>query len=280
MPTLKVYRHGLTAGIPPAFSPHSRSKRSECRGWSDSSTRSNNAFLRSVRESDLTGNGLSLTLTLRDCPPTHAEWAALRRAFIKRCERRGLVRGHWVTEWQRRGVPHLHGALWFQDSPPDVMSLWCDIASEYQAGRSSQHMAGIYDAVGWFQYLGKHLSRGLQHYQRCPENIPAGWMRTGRMWGHLGEWPLTPPVTLQVCKKGFYLMRRIMQSRSIAEARAAGKWKSVAYLRRRYKFLSQQRSEVTGFSEWGELGELSIPVGEYLASRGLQFSEKEHDQKD
>ncbi|WP_425527867.1 rolling circle replication-associated protein, partial [Xylella fastidiosa] len=66
-----------------------------------------------VREDKLTGVGLALTLTVRDCPATAQEWQRMRRAWEKRMKRAGMIRVHWVTEWQRRGVPHLHCAIWF-----------------------------------------------------------------------------------------------------------------------------------------------------------------------
>ena len=60
--------------------------------------------------------GLSGSLTLRDCPPSHDDWKTLREALFFRLRRKGLYRLHWLTEWQKRGVPHLHFAAWFLQS--------------------------------------------------------------------------------------------------------------------------------------------------------------------
>ena len=47
--------------------------------------------------------GLSGSLTLRDCPPSHDDWKTLREALFFRLRRKGLYRLHWLTEWQKRG---------------------------------------------------------------------------------------------------------------------------------------------------------------------------------
>jgi len=192
MRTLKLYLHGATMGTPPSQNSHSRSKRGEVGGWSSSATRRNIAFLRSVEPDSLDYSpnqdllvGFAITLTLRDCPPTSEIWHTLRRKFIKRIERMGLVRSHWVTEWQRRGVPHLHGAFWLpvssnQDIPlttATIISHWLAVAAPYGVSYRAQHSSLIHDAVGWFQYVAKHAARGVKHYQRSSENIPEGWKK-------------------------------------------------------------------------------------------------------
>ncbi|MFO5759614.1 hypothetical protein ACLBQR_30010, partial [Klebsiella pneumoniae] len=115
----------------------------------------------SVRTDQLTGAGVALTLTLRDCPPTADDWHKLRRAWEKRMVRAGMVRLHWVTEWQRRGVPHLHCALWFEDRYDIACAVdhWVAVASAYGAGHRGQHGRIIDGPVGWFQYLAKHAAR-------------------------------------------------------------------------------------------------------------------------
>jgi hypothetical protein len=116
MPVIQVYRHGMTAGVPPSMPPSPTHRRGDVQGWSKNATRSNTRFLYSVDETKLTGHGCAVTLTIRDCPPSAQDWKRLREALFVRLRRMGLVRAHWLTEWQRRGVPHLHGALWF-DQP-------------------------------------------------------------------------------------------------------------------------------------------------------------------
>lgn len=133
-----------------------------------------------VRQTDqLTGAGVALTLTLRDCPPTADDWHKLRRAWEKRMVRAGMVRLHWVTEWQRRGVPHLHCAIWFPDAYDTITPTraWVEVASAYGAGLRGQHARIIDGPVGWFQYLAKHAARGVKHYQRTADSIPEGWQK-------------------------------------------------------------------------------------------------------
>lgn len=195
MPVLTEYRHGLTMGNPPGRNDHQRAKRSTVEGWTDASTRRNTRFLYSVDERKLTGHGFGLSLTVRDCPPTGAAWKQLRERFVKRLRRMGMIRMHWLTEWQRRGCPHMHAAVWFDEGLRDrdpmamatIVDHWVALAAEYGAGPRGQHVAQITDSVGWFQYLSKHAVRGLGHYQRSADGIPPGWERTGRMWGYLAN---------------------------------------------------------------------------------------------
>jgi len=231
MRTFKVYRHGFTIGTAPAKNDHDREKRGQVHGWSMSATRRNTAFLRSVYEPDLhqTADGVELgafavTLTLKDCPGTSDDWHKLRRAYMMRLARLGLYRSHWVTEWQRRGVPHLHGAFWFPRHvmPWDIVRAWTDVSADYGAKDRGQHITPITDAVGWFKYLSKHASRGVSHYQRNPENIPPEWKKkTGRVWGKTGDWPVSEPVQLTLDDRAFYAMRRIAKRWRVADARAS-----------------------------------------------------------
>lgn len=153
--------------------------RGDVQGWSEGATRRNTEFLMSVRTDQLTGAGVALTLTLRDCPPTADDWHKLRRAWEKRMVRAGMVRLHWVTEWQRRGVPHLHCAIWFPDAYDTITPTraWVEVASAYGAGLRGQHARIIDGPVGWFQYLAKHAARGVKHYQRTADSIPEGWQK-------------------------------------------------------------------------------------------------------
>lgn len=57
----------------------------------------------------------SWALTLRHCPPTSDDWTRLVKVLQQRLRRAGLLRWHWVVEWQRRGVPHLHLAVYAQE---------------------------------------------------------------------------------------------------------------------------------------------------------------------
>ena len=105
MPVITVYQHGQSSGTPPMRNDHQRAKRDDVTGWSDKTARSNTRFLQSVSLDGLSGHGFAFTLTLRDCPESHDDWHKIRKAFTMRLQRSGMIRLHWVTEWQRRGVP-------------------------------------------------------------------------------------------------------------------------------------------------------------------------------
>lgn len=302
MPVLRVYQHGLTAGIPPGDNNHVRAKRGECEGWTHSSTRSNTRFLYSVHEPQLTGQGFAITLTLRDCPGSHDDWNKLRRAYFERLRRMGLIRAHWLTEWQRRGVPHLHCAIWLPEPQTcserllgdyrgsnsrithygsselfrlqvDLVDHWLSLAGPLGALPHSQTVEPIHNSVGWFKYLSKHASRGLSHYQRSSAGIPEGWRKTGRMWGHLGEWPTREAIRLELDNAGFFAFRRIVRNYRIADARAdgqaSGKWRRLSQARRMLNCNDRKLATVRGISEWIEL-ETQLQITAHLAAMGYQ----------
>ena len=217
MPTVTVYRHGATSGQgnPNAAPP----PRGECRGWSAHAIRRNLLFLYSVDERGLAGlAGAAFTLTVRDCPPTAAEWGKARDSFFESLRREGFYLVHWVTEWQRRGVPHLHLAVYWptgQSVPVRVIvGHWLRITKPWGARLSGQHFSPIWDVLGWNQYTSKHAARGLQHYQRNPDGIPEGWRgaSTGRMWGKLGPWPISEPLRVDLERRAFWGYRRMVRS--------------------------------------------------------------------
>lgn len=258
MPVLTEYRHGMTMGIPPGRNDHQRAKRRPVEGWTDATTRRNTRFLYSVDERKLSGPALALSLTIRDCPPDAADWKAVREAFFQRLRRIGLVRAHWLTEWQRRGVPHMHAAVWFSDEAlaadrfliQTVRDHWCEAAAAYTASPRGQHIMPISDAVGWFQYLSKHAVRGLSHYQRSPDGIPTGWQKTGRMWGHLGEWPLIEPTRYTIDNRAFWAFRRMVQRWRFADARASGERGRIISARRMLQCQDRSAGSVRGVGEW------------------------------
>lgn len=223
MPTVTVYRHGTTAGMgnPKAEAPD----RGEVQGWTHSSISRNIRWLYSVDESALSGTGYAATLTVKDCPPTGADWAAMRRAFVMRMTRAGMIRMHWVTEWQGRGIPHTHCALWFPEGePPDIIGAWLAVSAEYGSLRQGQHVTAIYDAVGWNKYTSKHAARGLYHYQRNPQNVPDGWKgkSSGRVWGYLGDWATIPALKIELDTGGYHRYRRTVRAWRIAKDRLPG----------------------------------------------------------
>lgn len=259
MPIIKLYHHGTTAGTPPGVNTHPRAKRDVVQGWTAKTARANTAFLRSIHLPSLTGEGIAFTLTLRDCPATHEHWKRLREAFLEFLRRNGRLRVHWVTEWQRRGVPHLHGVVYFNTLTSrqyvtihrGILETWCRVAGPYGAAKHAQHIAPIEDALGWLQYLAKHASRGASHYQRSADNIPPGWKgRTGRIWGHVGEWPAHEPMKFEVDQEGFFKWRRIVRAWRLAQARADGHPRRIHQARRMFNCPDKPLSELRGVSEW------------------------------
>jgi len=252
VPVLRILRHGLTAGHAPMKNSHPRAPRGEIQGWSDGATRRNTGFLRSIRERDLHGHGYACTLTLRDCPPTPDAWHAIRTAWEKRMRRSGMIRLHWVTEWQRRGVPHLHVAIWFPTADPSAVAWhWMQLAQVYGALHHCQHVTPIHGPVGWFQYVSKHASRGFKHYQRTSTNIPEVWQsKTGRIWGKSGHWPIDPHHRVSLDASGFFALRRIVRNWRHADARSSGEPRRILAARRMLKAKERKVSELRGVSEW------------------------------
>lgn len=259
MRTLKVYLHGATMGTPPRNNSHLRAKRGNVTGWSSSATRRNVAFLRSVVPDTLMVDhngeylhGYAFTLTLKNCPPTAEDWHKIRKAFVERLRRAGMYRLHWVTEWQRRGVPHLHGCVWATDPKIRLLIIghWLSVAAQYEAGHRGQHVNLLTDAVGWFKYLAKHAARGVQHYQRSSENIPAGWIKTGRVWGYSGEWDTRDHIQIKIEDATYYRLRRLVRSWRKADARQSGDKYRIKSSRTMLECHLRGLSEVRGISEW------------------------------
>lgn len=295
MPICKLYQNGLTAGIAPSFPKNHGAIRGECAGWSVFSSRSNTRFLYSVRAADLpvSSDGssllaLSLSFTIRDCPPSHFSWRTLREAFFLRLRRRGLYRLHWLTEWQRRGVPHLHCALWFDlvtvqvwmdkhypGYPLEAFHVlikadWLYLSAAYRSSVGAQDIKPITNDLGWLQYLSKHAARGAAHYQRAIGSHPVGWRKTGRMWGHLGDFPTNEPLPLNIENPAYYAFRRIVRCWRIANARCSSSPARIVSARNMLRCNELNRSRVRGVSEWIPL-DLSLTIIEYLNDVGYQI---------
>lgn len=254
MPVITVYQHGQTSGTPPMRNDHVRAKREEITGWTTKSARSNTRFLQSVTLESLKESGFAFTLTIRDCPLTHEDWHKLRDAYAKRLARMGMIRLHWVTEWQKRGVPHLHGVAYFPAAeinyPARIISHWCQIAHKYTAAVWSQNCKHITDSLGWLQYLAKHASRGAAHYQRSAENIPSGWTKTGRIWGKWGDWDVREPLRFELDRSGNFAYRRLIRGYRKAIARSTDNGMTIRAARRMLKSNNRAISEVRGTSGW------------------------------
>lgn len=271
MPTIQVYRHGTAAGTPPGANHHPRAPRRACQGWTPRSSRANTRFLWSIDETQLHGVGISFTLTLRRCPETAADWRRLVDLFLRQLEYLGAIRIHQNTEWQARGVPHLHGSVWFPEFiPPDLVERWLKLAAAYGPLPVGQDVAPLRDALSWFQYCAKHASRGCRHYQRSPENIPAGWTSTGRVWGRRGHWPLSSPEKIRVNFDVYHRFRRLVRSYLVANARScrivtAKVARGIRSTRRILKWPDHHGSAVRG---------LGVDIPESVAASLLEFARR------
>jgi hypothetical protein len=256
MPAMKIYPNGATVHSGGNRAP-SKFERGDVKGWTYATALRQRKFLWSVQALKLTGHGYAMTLTVRDCPPDAATWGRMRTAWMLRAARLGADRIHWVTEWQSRGVPHLHAAVYFPDTVPENVQYaylalaWLQVCDSFgaEARWKSQDGKPIDGPLGWLKYMAKHASRGAQHYQR--EGHPEGWLKTGRMWGYRGEWPTVEPIESNLSRPEFYRLRRLMRGWAIADARAAGDRSRAAYLRRAPKLVTDSaRSRFQAVSEW------------------------------
>lgn len=255
MPRVTLFPNGVTASSPRFGTPATVATRGNVEGWSVQSTRRLRRWFYAVDGGALDGNGYALTLTVRDLPPTAADWTATHRAFLKRLRRLGMVRGQWLTEWQRRGVPHLHGVAFFPEDGGDrdeladvVAAHWLQAADEWAPGRSAQVVKPLWGLPGWLQYQAKHSARGVRHYQRA--TVPEAWQSgTGRLWGYVGEWPLREE-QLEVDRRTFWRFRRLLRSWLIAQAREAGDERRAAWLRGMLADPERARSSVRAVGEF------------------------------
>lgn len=243
MAIIKLYNNGITGGKP-GRNITNHQKRSNTKGWSPAVSRRMTKWLYSVGIPNLTGSGYSFTFTVKECPPSPSDWSDLvHNLTTKRFKRLGVVRYQWLTEWQSRGVPHLHGCVYFDNevSHHKLIALWIDLAKRYGAKIQSQNVKPIYDDIGWYKYLSKHAVRGTLHYQRNNANIPPEWNGiTGRMWGKGGDWGVTEPLTFELDNLSWARFKRIIRSYRKAKSRAH--FQSQSVLQDPYKWLMAKRN--------------------------------------
>ena len=285
MPVISVYHGGVSAGCPSTAQNHDRAKRSVVIGWSASSSRSLNTWLKSVDTSKLTGQGFSFTLTFKNSnyPATAQEFHSLRTSYIKRLRRMGAIRIQWLVEWTKAKVPHIHGMVYFPDSDQDyiyqIQKHWLDVTAHLGTKFAGQNSKLIHDADGWRKYLAKHAQRGMYHVQRHPDSIPPDWGKTGRMWGKTGDWPDDFKLRIETANPGYHAYRRIVRSWRVAQARKiktrnlrSAKYRKQAIMSAKTMLRCHDRllSTVRGVSEWIPLA-VSDKVIDLLAQNGYQI---------
>ena len=201
-----------------------------------------------------------------------------------------MLRLHWVMEFQRRGVPHLHCAIWYEPNELDPLTMkradrvrfvdgmesiarhgeqwegtnryvaamavgdWLDLAEPFGAGIKGQHARPIIESVGWFQYLAKHCGRGKDHYQRQMDSLPDAWEKSPRVWGKRGQWVTEDPIEIELTDREWYRIRRLVRYQRVARCRAmlpALGWDSLPPL--------HTKDWARSITEWpGSTGKLSL----------------------
>jgi hypothetical protein len=174
----------------------------------------------------------------------------------------------------------MHTAVYFGRplTPQEKFQLvqhWIDVSEPYGARHISQDIKSISGATGWLQYLSKHAARGAAHYQR--QGKPSGWEKTGRLWGHLGEWPVEEPMRFDVPRAAGFRYRRLIRSWRIADARKepdpVTRARRIRSARGMLKCNDRNLSEVRGLSEWADqdtvIGFLALLASEGYGIRQL-----------
>lgn len=214
MARLSVYPGGTSGGFAgPGVTPESRGDHSTTvRAWSAGSARRLVAWLWSVNPDGLArDDGWALTLTVGETPENAAVWHAARKAFQMRLNRDGAELQHWVIEWTAKGRPHMHMAVYGPgDLSRTALMHWLDVCDKngWPVSARAQHITPITGATGWLQYVSKHASRGVAHYQRL--GAPPGWERTGRLWGKSDGWPVESPLVVDLESHEFHRYRRLV----------------------------------------------------------------------
>jgi hypothetical protein len=258
MPTVSVYPAGGTTNMPPRnISQHQRAKRDVIRGWSPSTTRRLTQWLYSVEADNLTGQGYALTLTMKDTPSDRDALDRVFRALMDRYGRMGVLRLQWVMEFQRRGTPHYHMAIYTPLPLPrggwELVEHWMAVAEPYGAGWNSQKVEKLERVNGWLRYMSKHASRSVGHYQR--QGMPPGWTRTGRLWGKRGDWPtVSEPMRFDLSREAWFRYRRLVRAYRLADARKERdpnrRSARIASARQMLSHPDPKVSQVRGTSEW------------------------------
>lgn len=273
-----------------------RGKRGECIGWTPGAARRNRDFLYSVDVTKLNPegklHGVALTLTTRDVPESSAELHRRIDRWMTRQRRRGLVRLHYVIEFTKRGVPHVHAAGWYDNFEVSAgawgaaaIGDWIEIASASGTHVKAQHGAEIDGVAGWLAYLAKHAARGARHYQRRRALLPAGWQKAGRLWGHSGQWPTDKADVELIPDVAAWWLLRLTRSWLISQARRGRTrgcvhfgpdWKEVSRYRKLLRHGKGDPLSYGRFSMWMPRGTLELLLGAAMVCQ-VQGTELEND---
>lgn len=210
MARVRVWPGGTSGGFP-GLREGAAPPRGVIRGWTAGAARRNSAFLWSVDPTKVETGGWSVTLTMGGLPDNAERWALARRAVLDAIRASGAQCWHWVTEWTEAGRPHMHMAVVGGERVDAAILLaWFKACDRYAwpASIDGQHIKPMHGPAGWLEYLSKHATRGVKHYQR--QGAPEGWESTGRLWGHGGDWPRSEAVELEMTHEEFWRYRRLV----------------------------------------------------------------------
>lgn len=230
MAKVTVTPNGLKAAMPGPGNSNPP-KRGKITGWSAGASRRNRDFLQSIDLAAVNGVGFFYTLTLRDLPPSGKDWSRLIDAWLKWCARHGATRYHWVVEFQRRGVPHLHAVVYWPSEQMDTtgpaerwqapwgaVDHWLGLTAHLGSSPLSQQIRQCDKRVGLLAYMAKHSARTVEHYQRQAHALPEGWASVGRLWAKGGEWPTRADV-FDTNERAWFVLRRLVRSYIVSQAR-------------------------------------------------------------
>ena len=101
-------------------------------GWTRAVARRNNDFLMAVDGPALVGDGEPYAVSLtfgRDEIVSPMRLRDVREAFFDRLRRMGLIRLHWLVEFQADGTPHLHMLLYLPGpgQADAIRGHWLDV---------------------------------------------------------------------------------------------------------------------------------------------------------
>lgn len=261
MPVLRSYPNGAAYSRPHAGTPPTVI-RGKTTGWNKQTGSRFNRFLMSIDVEKIYQDGGQLygfTLTIAQTPATPEDWSSLRDRWLKRLSRRlphsSVI---WLTEFQRRGTPHLHGVI--AALPGDAAAVddlvgrdWPELANvgaEKATRAVAQYVTPLHKASGWLQYMTKHLQRGSAHYQRA--TLPEGWEKSGRIWGSSKGWP-TSETVYRLSNVGWFELRRLMHSYAWAQTASLhlpDRVRARKYLAKRKRAGGRESSAFIGGSEW------------------------------
>ena len=204
--------------------------RGACMGWTPAASRANRRFAASIDAEALQHMGLlGVTCTVRDCPPCAEGWAERRQAWYAALKRHGLVHWHWVTEWQRRAVPHLHALLVYPNQRTAVEAIepglhaWLRANRDLHPAKPGQRWGTVRSIKAIARYQAKHVARTVKNYQRDAAYMPASWRgRTGRVWGASQGFPRLEPKVAYLSVEQADIMRKNMARVAASQLRRKG----------------------------------------------------------